>query len=169
MEIWTYSPDDVQVLIGGVLPVEGLAEGTFVEITKDIMPHTSTRATDGTVGRLRKTNSTYTVNISIMASSPTNDLLTKIYLLDAQWGIGKFPFMVKDSLGTGYFFSATTWIEVIPTLSYGTDMTTRTWGLRSNQGVINIGGNGDGSVVSELTTLALNNFPLVKDLVGTFL
>jgi hypothetical protein len=169
MEIWTYSPDDVQVLIGGVLPVEGLAEGTFVEITKDIMPYTSTRATDGTVGRLRKTNSTYTVNISIMASSPTNDLLTKIWLLDEQLGIGKFPFMVKDSLGTGYFFSATTWIEAIPTLSYGTDMPTRTWGLRSNQGVINIGGNDDASVVSELTTLALNNFPLVKDLVGAFL
>ncbi len=169
MEIWTYSPDDVQVLIGGVVPVDGLAEGTFVEIKKDIMPYTSARATDGTVGRLRKTNSTYTVDITVMAGSPVNDLFTKFYLVDEQFGMGKFPFLVKDSLGTGYFFSPTTWIEIIPTLSYGTDMPTRTWGLRSNQGNMNIGGNDDASVVSELTTLALNNFPLVKDLLGSFL
>lgn len=169
MDIWTYSPDDVQVLIAGVIPVEGLAEGTFVEIKKDIMPYTSVRAADGTVGRLRKTNSTYSVDITVMAGSPVNDLFTKIWLIDEQFGLGKFPLLVRDSLGTGYFFSATTWIEIIPSLSYGTDMPTRTWGLRSNQGNMNVGGNDDSSVVSELTTLALNNFPLVKDLVGSFL
>ena len=167
MNFWTYSPEDIQILIGGFYPVVGIAEGTFVEVIKDVMPYVSTRSADGMVGRKYTNNSTFTVNITVMAASPANDLFTRLWLHDEVTQMGKFPLLIKDSNGTGYFFSATTWFEVIPSLTFGTDMSNHTWGLRSNEGIIHIGGNDPASDIEGLANLALSGLPLVQQVLNS--
>lgn len=164
MNFWSYSPEDIQVLIGGFYAVEGLADGTFVEVTKDVMPYTTTRSADRMTGRKYTNDSSFSVNISVINASPANDLFTRLWLLDEATQMAKFPLLIKDSLGSGYFYSSTTWFETIPPLSYSTDATTRTWGLRSNEGVIFIGGNDSQTAIENLANLALSGVPLVKQL-----
>lgn len=164
MNFWSYSPEDVQVLIGGFYSVEGLADGQFVEVIKDVMPYTSTRSADGMLGRKHTKNNTYTINISVLAASPANDLFTRLWLADEITQKCKFPLLVKDSIGSGYFFSASTWFEVIPSLSYSTEMTNRTWGLRSNDGIIHIGGNDKPSDILNTANLILSGLPLVQQI-----
>src|SRR5690606_20540576 len=118
MNFWTYSPEDVQILIAGVHPLEGLAQGTFVEISKDVQPMVSSRSVDGMVVRKHTTDNTLTVNLTIHRSSPSNDLLTKLWQIDEITQMMKFPLLIKDSTGTGFFFSTTSWVENIPNMTY---------------------------------------------------
>jgi hypothetical protein len=166
MNFFTYSPEDVDVLIAGFYKVEGLAEGTFIEISKDTMPLTSQRTTDGMVSRKRVTNSTYTVDISVMASSPANNLFTRLWRVDELTNLGKFPLLVKDGRGTGYFFSPTTWIETLPSIKYGTGMETNTWVLRAHNGIFNVGGNDPQSDIEILTDLALSGLPYIQQIIN---
>ena len=151
--LWTYSPSDIKVLIGGIYPVEGYIDGAFVAVTKDIMPFSSERASDGSVGRVYHRNDDYTITLRLMAQSPSNDVLTKLWQLDELTQRGKFPLLIRDTLGTSFFHSTTTWIKDIPALSYDNQGPERVWVLQSSQGVINVGGNDDPATALE----TLNN------------
>lgn len=163
MNFWTYSPEDVQILIAGVHPLEGLAQGTFVEISKDVQPMVSSRSVDGMVVRKHTTDNTFTVNLTIYRSSPSNDLLTKLWQIDEITQMMKFPLLIKDSTGTGFFFSTTSWVENIPNMTYSTDMGTYTWGIRSAEASINIGGNDESSVLEHINNLSLSGLPLLNE------
>jgi hypothetical protein len=166
MNFCTYSPDDVQVLIGGFYNVRGLADGTFIEVVKDTMPLTSQRSTDGMVSRRRVTNSTYTINISVLAASPANNLFTRLWRVDELTNLGKFPLLIKDSSGTGYFFSPTTWIEQLPSMKYGTTGETNTWVLRAHNGIFNVGGNDPQTDIQILADLALSSLPYIQQIIN---
>jgi hypothetical protein len=166
MNFWTYSPEDIQVLVGGFYRVDGLSEGTFVEVSKDVMPYTSSRSADGMVGRKFTNNNTYTVKITVMSTSAANDLFTRLWLLDELTQMAKFPLLIKDSIGSGYFFSASTWFEQIPPLSFSTSVENRVWGLRSNEGIIHIGGNDPISDIENVANMALSALPLVQQVLN---
>lgn len=166
MNFWTYSPEDVQILIAGVYSVEGLAEGNFIEITKDTQPMQTSRSTDGMVVRKHTTNNSYTINLTLYSASPANDLLTKLWQVDEITGMAKFPLFIKDSSGTGFFFSTTTWIENLPPLVYSTDVTTRVWTFRSSEGIINIGGNDSASLPEIMNSIAFAGIPLLEEVLS---
>lgn len=162
MNLWSYSPEQVQVLVGGFYEVVGLATGTFVEVEKDTMPVTVQRTTDGYIARKRTTNSSYTIRISVMSTSPANNLFTRLQWFDGQTNLGKFPLLIKDNSGSGWFFSATTWVEQIPSLKYSTDVDTNVWVLRSSQGEMNIGGNDPQTNIQDIADLALSGLPYIQ-------
>lgn len=149
-ELWTYSPEEIQILLGGVYPLEGYVDGSFVNISKDIMPFSSKRASDGSVGRVYHRNDDYTVRLTLMGQSPSNDILTKLWQLDEFTQRGKFPIMIKDSIGSSFFHSTTAWIKNIPPLEYSNGIPQRQWTLQSSQSAINIGGNEDASDAIDL-------------------
>jgi len=162
MDLWTYSPEDVQVLLGGVQDIVGFVDGTFVNVSKDVVPFTMMRTTDGMVARKYVNDQTYSITISIMSMSPSNDILTRLWQIDEATRMGKFPLLIKDSKGTGIFFSSTTWVEKLPDLSYSSSPEIRQWLLRSSQGLINIGGNDEESVSERILTLAASGIPLIQ-------
>ena len=166
MNLWSYSPDDVVVTIGGFYSIEGIPEGTFINVKKDLQSMTSTRSTDGIVARAKVINSTYSIAISLMRSSPSNDMLTRLWQLDELTSMGKFPLLIKDTRGTGYFFSTETWIEEVPDLSYSDTVDSLTWGLRSDRGVIHIGGNDSNTAIEDLADLALSGLPYVQQVLS---
>lgn len=150
MSIWNYNPDEVRALVAGVLPIDGYVDGTFINITKDILPFTAVRTPDGTVARVYNTDQTYTIECTLHNGSKSNDVLTKLWQFDEITnGKGKFPFLVKDHSGTDLFFSTTTWIESPPAMTKSSGVDQRTWVLRSSFATINIGGNSDPSSLLE--------------------
>lgn len=163
MSIFNYNPDIVDVLVAGFIPVTGFVDGTFIDITKDVMPFSATRTSDGTVARLYNNDQTYTISITLHCGSTSNDLLTKLWQLDEITQRGKFPLLIKDNSGSDLFFSTTTWIETLPTVSKSNAVDTRTWVLRSSQATINIGSNQDpSSLIQDITNMAISAVPALE-------
>lgn len=151
-----YSPEDITVLLFGVVPLTGFISGTFVNISKDLAPFSSARTSDGQVARLYSNDQTYTVTLTLQNTSEGNEILNKLLLIDEITQRGKFPLLIKDQLGSSIFFSTTSWIEGVPDVGYGQDISERTWTIRSSQAVNYIGGNADASTLIEdlLNTVA---------------
>ena len=158
MGIANYCPDDVTCLIWGKLVVDGYVDGTFIDIEKDVQPSTAVRTPDGTVARVKNTDNTYTIRMTLHNGSTANEVLTKLWQVDdLTGGRFKFPMFVKDHSGTDLFFSTSTWIESPPTLSKSASVDGRTWTFRSAFATINIGGNGDVSdLIEDLTNSILS-------------
>lgn len=163
MNLWTYSPEDVTITIGGFYSIQGIPEGTFVSVKKDYPSMTLTRSTDGVGARTKVINSSYTIELTLMASSASNDTLTRLWQWDELTNVGKFPLLVKDTRGSGYFFSAETWIEETPDLTYSETVGSYTWILRSNKGAIHIGGNDNATAIEEIADLILSGLPYIAD------
>lgn len=160
MELFSYNPDEVNVLVAGFVPISGFVDGTFVEITKDVMPFSSKRTSDGTVSRLYNNDATYTVMLRLHSGSPSNDALTKLWQLDEITQMGKFPLLIKDQSGTDLFFSTTTWVEQVPGMIKSVSVDERIWVLRSSQAFINIGGNQEvSSLINDIVNIATSALP----------
>lgn len=139
---FNYAPDSVDVLIAGFIPVQGYVNGTFINITKDVVPFTPKRTPDGSVARVHHRDLTYTITLTLHNGSSSNDLLTKVWLFDeVSGGRGKFPLLMKDHSGTDLFFSTNTWIETPASIVKSTSIDERVWTLRSAHAVINVGSN----------------------------
>lgn len=163
MALFSYCPEEVNVLVAGFIPMKGFVDGTFVNITKDVMPFSSARTPDGTVSRLYNNDQTYTIEISLYNGSQDNDVLTKLWQLDEITQRGKFPLLIKDNSGTDLFFSTTTWIEQVPSMTKSASVDTRTWVLRSSQALINYGGNEQiSSIINDLVNLASSALPVLE-------
>ena len=161
----TYSPEDVTILVAGIVPITGLAAGSFLTISKNMQPFTTQRTSDGQVARLYNNDQTYTISITLHSAAESNDVLTKISLLDQTLLKGKFPLFIKDTKGTSFFFSTTTWIEAEPDQEFSDEITTRTWILRSSQAVTNIGSNVEPSgMMDDLLNTVLAAAPIVGGL-----
>lgn len=140
MNLWTYSPEEVVVLVMGV-PLEGMEEEGFVSIRRDSPLFTSSSTTDGRVVRTYKPNDIWEIRFNLLQASPSNGFLNKLMLIDRLTKRGKFPLMIKDGMGGTLAFSTSTWIEEPPEVVYGVENEGREWVLRSANTVINIEGN----------------------------
>jgi len=164
--LFNYVPDSVQCLIGGLLPVRGFVDGTFISVNKDTMPFTSAKTPDGTMARLYNSDQTYTITLTLHCGSDSNDVLTKFWQLDEITQRGKFPLLIKDPSGSDLFFSTNTWIEGIPSLSKSASVDSRVWILRSSQAIINIGSNATASgIIQDLINLATGALPALEGLI----
>lgn len=162
MSIANYSPDDVNCLAFGI-PLSGFSDGTFITISKDKVPFSTTETADGISARLYTNSQTYTISLTFHRGSTSNDVMTKLWQLDEISRAGKFPLLIKDLSGTDLFFSTNTWIEGIPNMVQSTNFDTRTWILRSSQAVINVGSNQDASsILQDLINLATGAAPIVQ-------
>lgn len=165
MSIANYSPDEVNCLAFGI-PLTGFSEGTFIRITKDRVPYTTSVTSDGVVSRLYTNSQTYSIELTFHRGSTSNDVLTKLWQLDELTQRAKFPLLIKDLSGTDLFFSTNTWIEGIPSLVESTTFDSRTWTLRSSQALINVGSNKDASgILQDLVNLATSAVPALEGII----
>lgn len=162
MAISTYSPSDVTITLAGMHSVSGYADGTFVRITKDMKPFSKVRAMDGEISRMYFEDAGYKVELTLMQSSSTNNVLTSLYNIDAATRMGKFPLFVKDGRGQTSFLAATAWIEQLPEVTFGAELNTRTWILGCSDVVLTVGGNEDVSVIEESLLVASTTLGLLK-------
>lgn len=136
-----YSPEDVIVTIAGLVTIEGFINGSFIKIAKGDPVFEAQQSVDGQVSRVMHNASLYTVSLTLMNTSKSNAALTRLFQVDKATGRGKFPLYIKDSLGGSLFFSGTSWIQGLPDVSYGVEITEREWTLQCADVSTVIGGN----------------------------
>lgn len=163
MALSTYSPKDVIVSVAGFHTVQGYADGTFIKVSKDMKPFSTVRAMDGEMSRMYSQDDGYKVELTIMQSSSTNNVLSTLYNVDTATRIGKFPLFIKDSLGQSSFMAGTAWIEQIPDLTFGNQMETRTWVFGCSDAVIMFGGNEEVSQIEDALLVSSSTLPLLRE------
>lgn len=164
--IFNYIPEDVHVVIAGILSAEGFVDGSFINITKDDGPYRSRTTADGKTVRIYRNSQTYTVDLTFHIGSTSNDFLTKLWQLDEVTQRGKFPILIKDGSGTDLFFSATSWIEGLPSLTKSASVDTRTWRIKCSSAGVNFGNNsGESGIVQDLLNIASSALPAIEGII----
>jgi hypothetical protein len=138
----TYNSDKVVVTVGGV-PLEGLADGTFVEIEPMTDSVTSQAGADGEVARAISTDRRHSVKITLQQTSQSNTVLSGLFELDqASQGGFMAPILVQDLSGVTNFTAAQAWIKRPPTIGFSKGVETRVWTFETGRpSVYLVGGN----------------------------
>jgi hypothetical protein len=159
----TYSPEDVTILLAGFMEMVGYVDGTFVGISKDIAPFSSTTTADGVIARRYINSQSYTLTLTLHSASPFNDILTKLWQIDEFTQMGKFPVIIKDQLGSSLFVATTCWIEGLPIMDFANSIGERVWVIKCAQAAINIGGNdGESGLIEDLLNTVASAAPLIS-------
>jgi hypothetical protein len=137
-----YDSNQVQVAFAGI-PVQGYADGDFLTITAETDAFTSVVGTDGEVSRSKSNDRRATVEIILMSTSPTNDLLSAVHVADlnSPGGAGVGALLVTDLNGTSLFTAGNAWVVKAPDVTYGREANERTWTLQVDSLVAFTGGN----------------------------
>ncbi|MND61435.1 hypothetical protein D3C80_526940 [compost metagenome] len=157
----TYSPKDVTCTIAGICSVEGYADGEFIRISKNENAVSTRRAMDGTQSRVYSPDTGWQLQLTLMQSSTTNDLISALWNVDQVTRMGKFPIFIKDGLGTTMFMAASCWVESPADVVFSNQLETRTWIFACTEVSVNIGGAGNLGIESALG-LGSAALPLLK-------
>ena len=160
MALFTYIPYDVTVNIAGLFDIEGWAEGTFIEIEKEVSPYTYQSSMDGETSRTFVKDDNYKVTITLAQSSPSNNLLNAIHSIDVATQLGKLPLFIKDGSGSTKFFSPNAWIENVPAVTLSESLEPRKWVFKCTQCTMLVGGQ-ESDIVADLLGL----LPTVEGLI----
>lgn len=125
-QIRTYAADEVRIVVGGV-PITGLADGTFVSISRDEQAYNKVTGADGTTSRAKTANKAGTITITLQQTSPSNDVLTGYMIADEQSNDGVVPVLVKDTSGRTLHFAASAYVQQMPDTDFSKDIEEREW------------------------------------------
>jgi hypothetical protein len=126
-----YDPEDYSVIFNGI-PIEGFAEDDCIDIEFDTEGFIDQVGADGRVVRYRSSDQRATVTFSLMATSPSNKLLSAMYNADikAQSGMGVGPILIRDTRGVTIFSGTQAWIQKMPKSTLGQKLGNREWKIR---------------------------------------
>lgn len=142
-----YSPEDVTILLGGIYKVEGLTDGSFVQISEEEARYKTTVTADGMVSRTHVKNPTHRVTLTTNSTADVNNVLSAWASSDGLLFGAMIPLFIKDGLGTTMFYAPLSWIEEVPVTDMGVDVNERAWVIRTAGATSIVGGNGLGGVV----------------------
>lgn len=166
MALAMYDPSSVYINAAGVIEVEDVSEGTFIEITKDAALFSSVVSTDGKTYRVKIPNDNYTVTISLSSSSKSSKVLQYLSVADQFTGLAQFPLFIKDISGSSFFFATSCWIESQPTMSFSNSTSALVWTIKATQAVISFGDNyGSSSAVDDVINGIIASLPSLKGLI----
>lgn len=131
MPVITYNSQSVTMVFGGKL-ITGWADGDFVKVAFNEDAVMLTMGTDGIGTRSFSRNYSGTVEITLMASSPSNDYLSSVYLADQQSATGVLPFLLRDSSGSTLVTAESMWVRKQVDVAYSRQITQRVWTLESD-------------------------------------
>lgn len=110
-----YSPDDYSVVFNAI-PIEGFAEGDVIDVEYDTEGFQDEIGVDGHVVRYKSCDQRATLTFTLMATSPSNKLLSAMYNADLKSpnGIGVGPLLIRDTQGVTVFAGIQGWIQKMP-------------------------------------------------------
>jgi hypothetical protein len=111
----TYDPAEILCSFLGN-PITAWGPDTFIAATRNEDGWTVTVGAGGEEARTRNRNRSGKVTITLLASSPENDILSAAAELDEQSGEGVGPLFIKDRLGTSLVHAENAWIMKKPDL-----------------------------------------------------
>lgn len=158
MTIRTYDPSQVDVLIAVAYEVTGFAEGSLVNLSKNSDNFSTSVGARGNSQRLHITDKTYSLEINLAQTSPSNALLNALSSVDNISRRGIFPVFIKDSSGQSLFLAQSCWISQTPDASYSSSIETRSWVITCDDVVFNLSGNDEDAIESDA-----NNYLSIAD------
>jgi len=126
MSVKTYDPAAVAVSVGGV-PISGFADGTFISVERDEDAFSKVVGADGITSRAKSNNRGGNITITLAQTSPSNDVLEALALLDENTNTGIVPVLVKEGTGRAIHFSALAWVRKSATATYAKEIENREW------------------------------------------
>lgn len=143
----SYSPEDVVIVIANDKfshVMNGYADGTFVNITREVPASTLYVGSDLSNARVVRGNKASTVTVSLHQASESNDVMSWLLGNDERTRDGAWTFSVtiKDNTGRSLWFSPQAFISQEPDRAFSTSIENRDWGIQcvSLDGIA--GGNG---------------------------
>lgn len=127
-QVRTYAADEVRIVVGGA-PISGLADGTFVSISRDEQAFNKVTGADGVTSRAKTANRAGTITLTLQQTSPGNDVLSALMLADEAGNNGVTSVLVKDSGGRTLHFAASAWVQQMPDVDFSKDIEEREWVL----------------------------------------
>lgn len=135
----TYDPKKVIATFGGS-EIIGFAEGTFITVERAEDSFSVQTGSDGETLRVRNRNRAGTITLTLMQSSPSNDILSAAWILDENAGKGVAPFGLAEKGGTTSVVAPNTWVQKPATVEYGKEASSREWVLSSDKIDMVVGG-----------------------------
>lgn len=137
-EIYTYNPKKVTLALGTHM-VSGYADDSFINIEPAGDGTTYKVGADGEVVRSIDPNKVFTVTLSVLQNSRTNQFLNNKLAEDQENGTGLFPISIVDILGKEEFTGAQAWVSKPATWARGKESNNREWEIIVADGKFNLG------------------------------
>lgn len=141
MAIQTYNPSSVTLLLALLYEVTDFSPTDMITLSKDSPNFSTSKGGAGGVERIHNADLTYTLQISLSQTSPSNQVLNSLSILDNVSKRAVFPIYSKDSSGNSVFFCSSCWIEEPAEASYSLDIETRIWRIKCSDVVFGLSGN----------------------------
>lgn len=123
MAVNTYSPSNVQLVIGGY-SIAGWDNITIERRAQSFIPVYGIRNKHT---RVPSGDTSATLTVSLIQTSPTNDVFSAILDMDVAQGTGRIDLTLKDKSGRSVFASSEAYITGYPSTTYSGDFEYRTW------------------------------------------
>lgn len=139
----TYRPEDVKLLIG-TYQVTGWTEIRIAQNAKSFRHESGLR---GKTTRVRNRDKSGAVTISMLQTSPDNDLFTQIVTQDEMSQTGRFSLTLTDLSGQSSIILRYGYIEGYPDMGFSSEGQTREW-VYNYQDIVEyaVGGNANSSI-----------------------
>jgi len=125
MTVDTYSPSDVKLSFGGYTIV-GWEEISIERRSPSFIPVAGIR---GKHTRVATQDTAATISISLLQTSPSNDILSEVHRQDIINGTGRLTLTLKDYSGRSVFSSDEAYILGYPAAGYSSGFEYRVWSV----------------------------------------
>ena len=123
MAVQTYNPSDVRLTIGGY-QLAGWNSITIARNKQGVQPVPGIR---GKHTRVPTNDTSATVTISMLQTSPSHDVMSAIHGLDLVNGTGRLELSLRDGSGRSVFNTIESYITGYPETTYSDNFEYRTW------------------------------------------
>lgn len=150
MNLATYDPSKVNLYLAGIYQTTGFSPNSVIKISRNSNYFETFTGGVGSVERMKNTDTTYTIEISLSQTSPSNTVLNALATLDYTTGSLIFPIFAKDSSGESIFLSGSCWVERPAEAVFKKDIEERTWVIKCHEMIFGLAGNGNNDALSRL-------------------
>jgi hypothetical protein len=126
MGLKSYNAAEVTVIFG-TRALKGLAEGSFVTVSRTEDAFTMQVGADGEVTRSRTNNRSGSIEITLQQASEDNAYLQQQAIIDENTGAGILPVKIMDQSGSYVAAAAEAWIRKSADNEFARDSGERTW------------------------------------------
>lgn len=132
-KVTTYSPKKITCSLGSHI-VSGFADDSFVTIEAAGDGTSYVVGADGEVARSIDPSSVYTMKLSLLQGSATNEFLSTMYEKDKKDGDGTFSVNINDIVGNEKFVGAVAWVTKPASWTRGKTQNNREWEIVVGEG-----------------------------------
>ena len=132
-EVKTYNPKKVTCALGRHI-VTGFADDSFINIEPAGDGTSYVVGADGEIARSIDPSKVYTVKLSLLQTSATNQYLQTMYDKDKKDGNGTFNVNIADLLGNEKFTGSVAWVTKPSAWGRGKAQANREWEIVVGEG-----------------------------------